>query len=126
MAAALGAGWWLERAWVASLVIWWLKPAYDRVVLHVLSRAVFGELPTTRAVFGAAKEWLGTGLFFALPLRPTSRARSTCRCASSKGKRGARGRERRAVLGRRVGGYATWLTVTCLAIEVLVLAARSA
>ena len=69
MAAALAAGWWFERAWVALLAIWWMKPAYDRVVLHVLSRAVFGELPTTRAVFGAAKEWLRTGLLTALLLR---------------------------------------------------------
>ena len=69
MTAALAAGWWFERAWVALLAIWWMKPAYDRVVLHVLSRAVFGELPTTRAVFGAAKEWLRTGLLTALLLR---------------------------------------------------------
>ena len=34
----LAGGWWLERAWVAVLAIWWMKPAYDRVVLHVLSR----------------------------------------------------------------------------------------
>src|SRR4051794_22657489 len=60
MATALGVGWSLERAWVALAILWWLKPAYDRVVLHVLSRAVFGELPTTRSVFRAAKEWLGT------------------------------------------------------------------
>ena len=25
------------------LLLWWLKPLYDRVLLHVLSRAVFGE-----------------------------------------------------------------------------------
>ena len=70
MAAAIAAGWWFERAWLALLVIWWLKPLYDRVVLHVLSRAVFGELPTTRAVFGAAEEWLRTGLFWRAALRP--------------------------------------------------------
>jgi len=121
MAAALGAGWWLERAWVAALAIWWMKPAYDRVVLHVLSRAVFGELPTTRAVFRAAKEWLGTGLFFALLLRPSLSRSFTLPVRQLEGQIGRAARERRAVLGRRVGGYATWLTVTCLAIEILVL-----
>ena len=121
MAAAFAVGWWLERAWVALLIIWWLKPAYDRVVLHVLSRAVFGELPTTRAVFGAAKEWLGTGLFFALLLRPSLARSFNLPVRQLEGQSGRAGRERRAVLGRRIGGYATWLTVTCLAIEVLVL-----
>jgi hypothetical protein len=121
MALAFGAGWWFERAWVALLVIWWLKPAYDRVVLHVLSRAVFGELPTTRAVFRAAGEWLGTGLFLALLLRPSLSRSFTLAVRQLEGQTGRAGRERRAVLGRRVGGYATWLTVTCLAIEVMVL-----
>src|SRR5689334_25073868 len=27
----------------AALTVWWLKPALDRVVLHVLAIAVFGE-----------------------------------------------------------------------------------
>ena len=121
MAAAFGVGWWLERAWVALLVIWWLKPAYDRVVLHVLSRAVFGELPTTRAVFGAAKEWLGTGLVLALLLRPSLARSFNLPVRQLEGQSGRAGRERRAVLGRRVSGYASSLTLTCLAIEVFVL-----
>ena len=123
MAAAIAAGWWFERAWVALLAIWWMKPAYDRVVLHVLSRAVFGELPTTRAVFGAAKEWLRTGLLTALLLRlwPDTSRSFTLPVRQLEGQSGRAGRERRAVLGRRIGSYATWLTLTCLAIEILVL-----
>jgi len=115
MAAAIAAGWWLERAWVALLAIWWMKPAYDRVVLHVLSRAVFGELPATRAVFGAAKQWLGTGLFAALLFRlwPDTARSFALAVRQLEGQSGKAGRERRAVLGRRVGGYATWLTLTC-------------
>ena len=66
-AAALGA--WLGKPWVALLLIWWLKPLYDRVVLHVLSRTVFGEQPRTRAVLGAWREWLGSGLLGSLLLR---------------------------------------------------------
>ena len=46
--------------WAAMLVIWWLEPLYDRVVLHVLSRAVFGELQGVRQVLGAAREWRGS------------------------------------------------------------------
>ena len=51
MAAAIAVGWWFERAWLGLLIVWWLKPVYDRLVLHVLSRAVFGE---QRSVGGAS------------------------------------------------------------------------
>ena len=37
----LGA-WWLDKFWLAALLMWWLKPAFDRVPLYVISRAVFG------------------------------------------------------------------------------------
>ena len=123
MALAIGGAWWLERAWLALVAIWWMKPAYDRVVLHVLSRAVFGELPATRSVLGAAKEWLSTGLLSALVFRlwPDSTRSFALPVRQLEGQSGRSGRERRAVLGRRVGGYATWLTLTCLMIELFVL-----
>jgi hypothetical protein len=122
MAAAIATGWYLERAWVALLIVWWLKPVYDRVVLHVLSRAVFGELQSTRAVLGAAKEWLSPGLLMALTLGRIDTARSfNLPVRQLEGQSGRAARERRGVLGRRVGGYATWLTFVCFALEVVVL-----
>ena len=39
---------------VAMLVVWWLKPVFDRIPLFVLSRAVFGEVPTTRTTLHSA------------------------------------------------------------------------
>ena len=121
MTAAFAAAWWLERPWVGLLAIWWMKPAYDRVVLHVLSRAVFGELPTTRAVFASAKEWLSTGLIAGLIFRISTTRSFTLPVRQLEGQTGKEGRERRAVLGRRVGSYASWLTITCLLLEVFVL-----
>jgi hypothetical protein len=122
MAAAIAAGWYLERAWVALLLVWWMKPVLDRVVLHVLSRAVFGELQGTRAVLGAWREWLGTGLFMALTLGRIDTGRSfNLPVRQLEGQTGREARERRGVLGRRVGGYATWLTFVCFALEVVVL-----
>ncbi|MES2205960.1 MAG: hypothetical protein V4525_04075 [Pseudomonadota bacterium] len=32
-----------DKAWSGILLIWWLKPLYERIILFVLSRAVFGE-----------------------------------------------------------------------------------
>ena len=35
--------------WVAFVLLWWFKPLYERPLLHILSRAVFNNLPTTRS-----------------------------------------------------------------------------
>jgi hypothetical protein len=29
---------------LAYLVVWWMKPAFDRVLLHVYAAAMFGEM----------------------------------------------------------------------------------
>ena len=126
IAAAIAIGWALERAWVAILIVWWLKPVFDRVVLHVLSRAVFGELQGTRAVLGAAKEWLRTSIVSSLLLRivwpfPDFTRSFNLPVRQLEGQTGRGARERRAVLGRRVGGYAASLTLVCFALEVIVL-----
>ena len=103
---------------MALLFVWWLKPLYDRVVLHVLSRAVFGEVQSPRQVLGAAREWLGTGLAMALTFGRFDTARSfNLPVRQLEGQRARAGRERRGVLGRRVSSYATWLTIVCLHFE---------
>ncbi len=109
----------LEKPWVALLLIWWLKPLYDRVVLHVLSRAVFGELPGTRAVFGAAGEWLGSGLvpYLLLRLWPDLARSFALPVRQLEGSRGRAARERLSLLGRRSRGSAVWLTIVCLHFE---------
>jgi hypothetical protein len=116
------AGWglslWAGKAIVALLFVWWLKPLYDRVVLHVLSRAVFGEVQSPRHVLGSAREWLGTGLPMALTFGRFDTARSfNLPVRQLEGQRARAARERRGVLGRRVSSYATWLTIVCLHFE---------
>ncbi|HUQ73775.1 MAG TPA: DUF4129 domain-containing protein [Burkholderiales bacterium] len=115
---AVGTAWSLERPWIALAAIWWLKPLYDRVVLHVLSRAVFGELQGVRATLGDAREWLGSGLFMALTFDRFDLARSfNLPVAQLEGGRGREGRARRSVLGRRARGHAVWLSIVCLHFE---------
>ncbi len=117
-ALALAGAWIANAAWIAFLVIWWLKPLYDRVVLHVLSRAVFGELQRPREVLAHAKEWLGTGLFFALSFGRFDLARSfNLPVRQLEGQRGRSGRARAAVLGKRARSYAVWLLIVCLHLE---------
>lgn len=38
----------IDQVWLAGLLLWWLKPWFDQLVLHVLSRAVFTDPPRTR------------------------------------------------------------------------------
>lgn len=37
------AGWYLDMLWLAGLLLWWLKPVFERIPLYVISRAAFGE-----------------------------------------------------------------------------------
>lgn len=48
-----GACWLLGTMWPATLILWWLKPAFDRIPLFVASRAVFGEAPSLRETLRA-------------------------------------------------------------------------
>ena len=44
----------IDAPWLAMLLMWWLKPLFDRIPLYVLSRAVFVEVPGTRATLRGA------------------------------------------------------------------------
>jgi hypothetical protein len=110
-------GWAFDAVWVAIFVFWWLEPLYDRVVLHVLSRAVFGEVPSALSVLRSWKDWT-SGLVAALTWYRISFARSfNLPVRQLEGQRGRAARERRRVLGRRASGQAVWLTVVWLHFE---------
>jgi len=61
-----------RKPWIAAIVLWWLRPLFDRAVLHVVSHAVFGDC-------GA-----GSSSRRSSSTASTRRAPSTNRCASSK------------------------------------------
>lgn len=54
----------LDQVWLAGIALWWLKPWFDQLVLHILSRAVFTDPPTPRQTLrqqfriGAVLPWL--------------------------------------------------------------------
>ncbi len=121
-AACLLIGWSSGKVWLAMLLLWWLKPLLDRVALHVVSRAVFGEVSGLRSTLAQAREWLGTGLFGALLLGRIDMARSFhLPVTQLEGQRGRARRARPRLLGRRTHGYAVWLTVACLHFEAVLL-----
>ncbi|MDR2926366.1 MAG: hypothetical protein LBU76_10555 [Azoarcus sp.] len=67
-----------EESWpYIPILSWWLKPLYDRVLLHVLSRAVFGVKANWRDVLRALPRLLlHSGLFRALTIGRLSTRRS--------------------------------------------------
>ena len=120
--ALILACWASGMLWLAVLLVWWLEPLYDRVVLHVLSRAVFGEVPPLKKVMAEARQWLGTGLFWALTFDRFDLARSfNLPVRQLEGQRGRERRARKSLLGRRTRSYAVWLTVVWVHFEALLL-----
>jgi hypothetical protein len=115
-AAVVAAGWAFDRLWLAMLVLWWLEPLYDRVVLHVLSRAVFGEIASTS--FLRRPSEYTKGLLWALSFDRFDLARSfNLPVRQLEGQRASEARARKSVLGRRTRSYAAWLTVVWVHFE---------
>jgi hypothetical protein len=91
-----------EHPFWALFALWWLRPVFARVPLHVLSRALFsqptGLLDTLRALPQLARSGLGTSLL----LQRLSPARSLLQpVLQLEGLRGRARRERCSVLVRR-------------------------
>lgn len=111
----------------AILVLWWLKPAFDRAVLHAASRAVFGEQVSVVATLRAYREWLWPGLLGSLLLGRLDMARSfTMPVATLEKQRGSAARKRRSALASRTRGTGVWLTLVCLHVEAIALFATVA
>lgn len=101
---------------VAMLVVWWLKPLYDRVLLKVFAEASFDAPPTVREVWRAVPGLLRqSGLVAALTWRRFNMQRSfDLPVWQLEGQRGKASRARLRVLGRKTAGQAFWLTYVCL------------
>jgi hypothetical protein len=109
----------LPRPW-AWVAVWWLKPAFDRVILHVLSNGVFGALPSWRQTLRALPGALRPGLLLSLTLYRLDFARSFNLPVWQLERQGGRAARARAKqLQRRTRGYAVWLTIACLHFESL-------
>lgn len=106
----------------AAIVLWWMKPVFDRFALFVLSRHVFGESPRLAQTLAAWRQVLSPGLARRLLLRPLAWDRSFLDpIPLLERQRGRAARQRAALLGRRFGGHAMALALVCLGFEVVVM-----
>jgi hypothetical protein len=55
-----------DSPWLAPLVIWWLKPALDRPVLHVLAKATFVDPPSLAGTLRGLPGYCRRGLVASL------------------------------------------------------------
>jgi uncharacterized protein DUF4129 len=105
----------VDRIWLAWLAMWWLKPLFDRVPLFVVSRAVFGETPTTRQTLAAQRNWGWRAMRQHLGWRRFGMSRALVLPIDLlEGAEPGRLRERRKVLGDAVRGHSMLLTLVCL------------
>lgn len=103
---------------VALLLFWWLKPLYERLPLHILSRALFGETPNFRESLKAFPGLLRSQWFASLTWRRLSMTRSfDLPVQQLEGLDGKARAQRLITLNLRNGRAASWLTVVGVHLE---------
>ncbi|CAM0999699.1 DUF4129 domain-containing protein [Rhodanobacter sp. Root179] len=110
----------LDLPWLGWVLVWWLKPLFDRVPLYVLSRAVFDRAPGWRETLRGQRQW---------SWRSTLAGLTWLRIDSSRALRlpldlleGATRQQRSArwkVLRKRIVGDVSLLTYGCLQFELV-------
>ncbi len=107
-----------QQDWVLALLLWWLKPLWDRLFLGVYAHALFGERPGLRDSLRRFRRAIDTGLLWQLTLGRLDPRRSfTLPVYQLEGLRGRDRRRRIGVLSLRGGGRGTWLTLVGIHLE---------
>ncbi|QEY58456.1 DUF4129 domain-containing protein [Pseudomonas sp. C27(2019)] len=103
---------------VAVLIIWWLKPAFERLPLYILSNALFDNTPSFKQSLKAWPALLKPQLLASLTWRRLSMTRSfDLPVQQLEGIGGAERQQRLVTLGRQYTRAPTWLTIIGLHIE---------
>jgi len=114
-ALCIAAGWLLQLPWLATLLIWWLLPLFDRVPLYVLSRAVFERAPRWRETLRGQRQWRWGGTIASISWRRIDSHRALrLPMELLEGLAAKQRRERWRVLRRPIGADATGLAFGCL------------
>ena len=109
------AAWAVGHVWLAWLLMWWLRPAFDRIPVYVLSRAVFGSVPGIAETLREQLRWGWRPMRGHLTWRRFSPLRAVMLPIDLlEGADPKLLAERRRVIGGGMGGYAVQLTVVCL------------
>lgn len=113
-------GWWLHLLPWVGLVFWWLKPVFDRAPLFVVSRAVFGAVPSVRETLAAQVTWGWRWMLHYLTWRRLGPYRALYLPVDLL-EGGDDKHARRNVIGGSARGVAAWLTVVFVNFELALL-----
>ena len=103
---------------LALFIFWWLKPAFERLPLYILSKALFGETPTLKHALRAWPRLLKPQMLASLTWRRLSLSRSfVMPVMQLEGLDGAVRQERLRVLLQRHAAAGQWLTVIGVHLE---------
>ncbi len=111
-----------QQPTIAVLVIWWLKPLFERVPLYILSNALFANTPRLIDCIKMAPKLFRPQLFASLTWRRLSLTRSfDLPVQQLEGLSGSARQQRLVTLGRHYSRVPTWLTIIGLHIEMAIL-----
>jgi Domain of unknown function (DUF4129) len=114
-------GYLVDHLWIGWFFIWWLKPMYDRIPLHVLSRVTFGTEPTRKETLRSPFKWKFGLLASWLTLRRFSFWRSmTMPIDVLENLSDTRLPQRRSVLVSAVSAQMMGLTFVCMLFEIVI------
>ncbi|WP_409299282.1 DUF4129 domain-containing protein [Pseudomonas sp. KCJK8993] len=103
---------------LALLLFWWLKPAFERLPLFILSKALFGDTPSLGQALRQWPRLLKPQLLASLTWRRLSMSRSFLMPVMQlEGLSGDARQQRLGVLLQRNAGAARWLTVIGVHLE---------
>lgn len=103
---------------LAVFIFWWLKPAYERLPLYILSKALFGETPNLKQALREFPRLLKSQLLASLTWRRLSLSRSfLLPVLQLEGLDGTARQQRLQVLLQRNAGAAQWLTIIGVHLE---------
>lgn len=112
-------GWWLDLLWLPPLLLWWLKPAFERVPLFVISRGVFGQQPGVRETLRGQFQFARSIWPWLLWLRLSPSRALLMPVDLLEGVAGPLRRARRQALARNASGTAALILLVCLHVEAI-------
>jgi hypothetical protein len=103
---------------LAVFIFWWLKPAFERLPLYILSKSLFGETPTLKQALRQWPSLLKPQLLASLTWRRLSLSRSfVMPVVQLEGLSGTARQQRLGVLLQRNAGAGQWLTIIGVHLE---------
>lgn len=112
-----------DEFWLAGLIFWWLKPLYDRLILHILSHKLFNnELTSWQALQALPSLVWNTGFFQSITFRRLSLSRGfNLPIWQLEQLRGQPRASRQRLLHLASHSQAVWLSISLVLIEIIMM-----